>query len=162
MSAIVVHSSALPKPETIAISQLSDVASVTGTGSVVVMQASPTITTPVVAGFGVGSQCTNLGVAINAQTDDYQLVLGDAGKLVTMNKATANTLTIPANATVAFQVGDQVQIAAIGAGQTTVAAAGGVTVSSSGAKLKLTAQYSQAVLTKTATNIWLLSGELSA
>jgi uncharacterized protein YjaZ len=38
----------------------------------------------------------------NTQTDSYQLVLGDAGKTIYMNKGTANTLTIPTFVTVAF------------------------------------------------------------
>jgi hypothetical protein len=51
----------------------------------------------------------------------YTLVIGDVGKVVTMNNASANTLTIPANASVAFPVGTTIIVEQIGAGQTTVA-----------------------------------------
>lgn len=43
---------------------------------------------------------------INAQTGTtYQFVLSDANNCVTMNNASAQTVTLPANATVAFPVG---------------------------------------------------------
>jgi hypothetical protein len=44
------------------------------------------------------------GLPQNSQTVGYQLVLGDAGKHVVMN-GTSITLTIPANASVAFPIG---------------------------------------------------------
>lgn len=98
---------------------------------------------------------------INAQTDSYTLVLADAFKLVTMNKGSANNLTVPLNSSVAFSVGTRIDIAQIGAGQTTVVATGGVTINATPG-LKLRAQYSGASLVKTATDTWLLFGDLSA
>ena len=45
---------------------------------------------------------------LNAQTGTtYTLVIGDAGKTVTMDNASAMTLTIPANASVAFPIGTE-------------------------------------------------------
>jgi hypothetical protein len=90
------------------------------------------------------------------------LVLADAGLVVEMNVATANNLTVPLNATQAFPVGTVIEVMQYGAGQTTILATGGVTLRSSGAKLKLTAQYSTATLRKIATDEWAVAGELSA
>lgn len=101
-------------------------------------------------------------VVANRQTDSYTLVLGDAYKVVEMNKATANDLTVPPNSSVAFEVGTIIEVMQYGAGQTTVVAGGGVTLRSSGGKLKLMAQYSAASLRKIATDEWAVAGELSA
>ncbi len=97
----------------------------------------------------------------NNQTNDYTLVLTDAGKIVELNKGTAVTLTVPANASVAFPIGSRVDVAQQGAGQVTVSAAGGVTIRATpGSKLR--AQYSGATLVKRATDEWFLFGDLSA
>ena len=101
-------------------------------------------------------------IAANRQTDSYTLVLGDAGLVVEMNKATANNLTVPPNSSVAFPTGTVIELFQYGAGQTTVVAGGGVTIRSSGGKLKLTGQYSGASLRKIATDEWCLIGDLSA
>jgi hypothetical protein len=99
-------------------------------------------------------------LVINAQVVDYTLVIGDADKLIEMNKATALTLTIPANASVAYPIGTQILIYQEGAGQLTIAITSD-TLNSSGSKTKLTGQYSAATLIKTAATTWLLSGDIS-
>jgi hypothetical protein len=97
----------------------------------------------------------------NAQSGTtYTLVLADAGKLVTLTNASAITLTVPTNASVAYSTGQRIDLAQLGAGQVTVAAAGGVTVNGTPG-LKLRAQYSAASLVKLGTNTWLLVGDLS-
>jgi hypothetical protein len=101
-------------------------------------------------------------VTANRQTASYGLVLADAGKVVEMNVGTANDLTVPLNSTQAFAVGTIIELFQYGAGQTTVVATGGVTIRSSGGKLKLTGQYSAASLRKIATDEWQLTGDLSA
>jgi hypothetical protein len=73
---------------------------------------------------------TNKLITTNRQTASYTLVLSDADKLVEMNVATANNLTIPLNSSVAFPTGTQILLAQYGAGQTTVVATSGVTVRS--------------------------------
>jgi hypothetical protein len=103
-----------------------------------------------------------LGQTINAQTGTtYTLVLADAEKLVTLSNGSAITLTVPTNASVAFPTGVHIDLAQIGAGQVTVAAAGGVTVNST-PTLKFRAQHSGATLVKTGTNTWQLMGDLAA
>jgi hypothetical protein len=108
--------------------------------------------------YSVGNQSIE-----QAQTGTtYTLVLTDAGKMVTMSNASANTLTVPPNADVAFPTNTRIDVLQYGAGQTTIAAGSGVTIYSSGSKLKLTGQYSGATLWKKATNTWVLIGDLSA
>ena len=102
-------------------------------------------------------------IAINAQTGaSYTTVLTDDGKLITVSNAGANTLTIPPNSSVAYGIGTQINIAQLGAGQTTITAGAGVTLNSAGTKLKLAAQYAVATCVKTDTNTWFVVGNLSA
>lgn len=98
------------------------------------------------------------GQTINTQTADYTLVLTDAGDRVRMNKASAITLTVPANANVAFPIGTVITVEQVGAGALTVAAAGGVTVN--GVSLVFRTQYSVAWLVKTAADTWELVGDV--
>ena len=101
-------------------------------------------------------------VALNAQTGTtYTLVLADSGKMITSSNGSAQTITVPANSSVAFPVGTQVLITAIGAGIASIAAAGGVTIRSADSALKLRTQYSTASLIKVATDEWYLSGDLT-
>ena len=102
------------------------------------------------------------GVVSSTQTASYTLGLADAGTVVEMNVGSGNNLTIPADATVSFPVGTVVEIFQYGAGQTTVVAAGGVTLRSPSSKAKLTGQYSSAALRKRAANEWTLEGDISA
>jgi hypothetical protein len=100
-------------------------------------------------------------VITNRQTASYTLAITDANKLVEVNNASANNLTIPLNSSVAFATGTQILLAQYGAGQTTVVATSGVTIRSSGGKLKLNAQYSGATLIKIATDEWYLFGDIA-
>jgi hypothetical protein len=107
--------------------------------------------------YSVGNQAVE-----NAQTGTtYTLVLTDAGKMVTLTNASAITLTIPTNASVAFPVNTRIDILQYGAGQVTVGGAG-VTLNSSGSRKKLTGQYSGASLWKKATDTWVLIGDITA
>jgi hypothetical protein len=99
----------------------------------------------------------------NEQTGTtYTLALADDGKVVEMNNASANTLTVPPNSSVAFPVGAQILVLQTGAGQTTLAAGAGVTVNSKDGNLKLSAQWCAATLIKRATDAWVVVGDLSA
>lgn len=110
----------------------------------------------------LANEKADAAVAINAQTGtSYTLVLGDASKLITVSNASTHTLTVPQNSSVAFPVGTVINIARIGAGAVNVAAGSGATVNSPGSALGLRAQYSQATLIKTATNTWLLGGDIA-
>ena len=87
-------------------------------------------------------------------TTAYTLVLGDAGRQVTMNNAAASTLTVPPNSSVAFAIGVRIQIIQLGAGAVTLTAGAGVTVSSASTSLAMV-QNQTATLIKQATNTWI-------
>lgn len=90
---------------------------------------------------------------INAQTGTtYTLGAADAGEMVTVNNNSGGTVTVPTNATTAFETGTHIAILNAGtAGTFTVAGAGGVTLTSD-----VTALAPRAAITvvKTATNTW--------
>jgi hypothetical protein len=105
----------------------------------------------------------NQTLPFNAQVGTtYTLALTDAGDVITLTNGSAITVTVPTNASVAFPIGTQVTLAQMGAGQVTVAGAAGVTVYSADSFLKLRTQYSSGTLIKTATNTWLLIGDIAA
>jgi hypothetical protein len=112
------------------------------------------------------AECTNLAIAmiaLNAQTGtSYTTVLGDDGKLITLDNAAAITLTIPPNGTVAYGIGTQLNLMQLGAGQVTITAGAGVTLRSAGTKVKTNGQYSVATCVKIATDTWVLVGNLAA
>ena len=98
--------------------------------------------------------------AVNAQTGTtYTFVIGDAFKTVTSSNASAQTITIPPNSSVAFAVGDRIDVVMLGAGTTTVTGGSGVTLNGvstgSGA---ISAQYAAVSCLKLATDTWLLMG----
>ena len=99
-------------------------------------------------------------MATSAQSASYTLVLADKAKVVEMSVGSANNLTVPLNASVAFPVGTQIHIVQTGSGQTTVVATGGVTINTA-TTLKLRAQWSAATLIKRAENTWVLVGDLA-
>jgi len=99
----------------------------------------------------------------NPQTASYTFVLADGAipfVTVAMNVATPNTLTIPPNATVAFPIGTILAAEQWGAGVTTWTAGAGVTIRSRGNLVAMAGQWAAASARKTATDTWLLSGDL--
>jgi hypothetical protein len=115
-----------------------------------------------------GSVSPSTALTLNAQTGTtYTFVLTDANNtLVTASNASAQTYSIPTNASVAYPIGSQINIIAIGAGQVTVNAvtSGTTTVLSNGATAaspKVRAQYSAATLLKVGTDTWYVIGDIS-
>ena len=102
-------------------------------------------------------------LTLNDQTGTtYTTVLADAGKLVTLTNASAITLTVPKNSSVAYTIGAQIMLYQGGAGKVTVAPVDGdVTIRSADSLLGFYAQYSTALLTKILEDTWSLSGDLS-
>ncbi len=86
---------------------------------------------PFVSGAVLTAQQLNdiTNLPINDQTASYVLVVGDAGKRVIMNNASATTITV--NNSV-FTTGDTIFIANKGAGTTTITAGAGVTINPAG------------------------------
>jgi hypothetical protein len=115
-----------------------------------------------------GTTSASAALAFNAQTGTtYTFVLADAdNKLVTASNASAQTYSIPTNATTAFPIGTQLNIIQIGAGQVTVSAAtpGTTTVVSTAATSaspKCRAQYSAMTLVKRDTDSWYAIGDIA-
>lgn len=130
------------------------------------LASSLTLTTPNIGvATGTSLNCTGniIGhIVTNPQTGTtYTLVAADDGKVVEISNASPITLTVPTDASVPFTVGTQIVVLRTGAGQITVAGAGGVTVNATPG-LKLRAQWSSATLIKRATDTWVLVGDLSA
>lgn len=98
-------------------------------------------------------------VLINTQTGTtFAPALTDAGRLITLNNASAIAVTIAADATTNFPVGTQLLLMQLGAGQVTVSGAVGVTiVSRSGTKTA--GQYALISLIKVAANQWVVGGD---
>ena len=99
-------------------------------------------------------------VGINAQTGTtYTLLITDAGKLITMSNASANTLTIPPNSSVAFPVGTIVGVRQKGAGATTITAGAGVTLNAvSTGSGTLLAKFSGVSIVQEAADTWSIMG----
>jgi len=162
---------------------------ITGTGSAV-LATSPTLITPVISSIvNTGtltlptSTDTLLGRAttdtltnktltdpvvtesVNAQTGTtYTPVLGDAKQMVTLSNASAITVTIPPNSSVAYAVGSKIDFIAKGAGQVSFAQGSGVTIRSTGATAtapKLRVQYSAATCWYEGSDVWYIVGDLA-
>ena len=104
---------------------------------------------------------TNKLISFNTYTTSDTLRLSDADKVIEMNVGTANNLVIPNYSDYAFPVGTQITLIQIGAGQTTLIPASGVTVRSASSKRKLSGQFSGATLIEKAINEWYLFGDIT-
>lgn len=98
--------------------------------------------------------------AINTYTANQVLALVDQGALVQMDVASANTLTVPPESSVAWPARARIDWAEKGAGQTTITAGAGVTLLSANG-LKMRAQNAMGSLVKVATDTWRVSGDTS-
>lgn len=103
------------------------------------------------------------GIAgFNAQTGTtYTLVAGDVNKLVTTSNAAAIVVTVPPSV---YSANDVINVASIGVGLTSFAQGAGVTITSTGATSTapvLRARYSSASVICTASNTFLIVGDLS-
>lgn len=95
------------------------------------------------------------GAPPNVQTGtSYTPALTDAGNRVTLSNASPILVTVPTNASVAFQLGTLIWLTQLGAGLVSVVGDTGVTVNALDGTLDMAGQYSSAVLFKEATNTW--------
>ena len=115
-----------------------------------------------------GTVSPSTPLTIDAKTGTtYTFVLQDANnELITASNSSAQTYSIPTNASVAFPIGAQINIIQIGAGQVTINAvtSGTTSVLSNGATAaapKLRVQYSSATLVKVATDAWYVIGDIA-
>lgn len=118
-----------------------------------------------------GSDWVDLAVAITDATQrtianitgtTFTPGIADAGKALVFSNSSAITLTIPAESSTNYVIGQTFTLIQKGTGQVTVAAAAGVTLNSLSGYKKTSGQYAEARLIKTASNEWLLSGNLSS
>jgi hypothetical protein len=86
------------------------------------------------------------------RTASYTLALSDTSRVVPMNSASATTVTVPTNASVAFPIGALVGVFNAGAGTVTIAGASGVTVRNAGAMV----QFQEVSLRKRGTDEWVM------
>jgi len=109
-----------------------------------------------------GTVTLRLKLEFDAETGTtYTLVAANLNQLVTLNNASAITLTVPPSV---FSAGDVINIAQIGAGQVTLSQGAGVTINSTGATAtapKLRAIYSAASIICTASNTFLVVGDIA-
>lgn len=89
-------------------------------------------------------------------TDQYQV-------LITRSNASASTLTIPLNSSVAFATGTVITVLNKGAGAVTISGAGGVTVLSAGATAAspVLNQYKSCALMKISSDTWYVVGAIA-
>ena len=114
-----------------------------------------TLTAPIING-GL------INLTLNAQTGTtYTTVAADSGKLVTLSNASAITLTLPPTT---YNIGEQINIVQLGAGQVTFAQGSGVTIRSTGATStapKISKQYGAATVIVIGVSEYLVVGALS-
>lgn len=130
---------------------LGSVAGTVSTNTTAITNLQGTVTNIVTQPFGTVSANYTIGTA-------------DANKLIKTTSATAITITLPPNGSVAFPVGQGIDVVQMAAGSVTFGTAasgtaGTVTILST-PSLILRTQYSGARITKTDTNEWLIIGDM--
>jgi len=104
----------------------------------------------------------NDSVDFLAKTSDYTIQKTDSGKTISVTSSTDVVITIPANNTTEFVVGQKIEILRNGSGNVSIAGAVGVILNSKNSNKKIASQYSGAVISKIDTNTWILIGDLTA
>ena len=103
--------------------------------------------------------------SVNAQTGTtYTTVLTDAKQMVTLSNASAITVTLPPNSSVAYTAGSKIDFIQKGAGQVTFAQGAGVTIRSTGSTAtspKLRTQYSAATAWYEGSDVWYIVGDIA-
>lgn len=131
------------------------------------IQASGTLSIPIINSVTTWDATSTASIKctisiINAQTDtSYTLTSTDFGKTITLSNAMGITLTCPEDETENLPVGFNCVIVQLDEGQVTVAKEGTDVLRSADSFTKLRTQYSSASITKLASGVWLLAGDLS-
>ena len=93
---------------------------------------------------------------------DWTLAQADGNTEQQFNSASALVCTIDTNANVAISIGTIVPLVRIGAGSATIDAVAGVTLNGvDGGSKVISTRYQGALLRKTGTNAWILSGDIA-
>jgi hypothetical protein len=102
-------------------------------------------------------------ITVNAQTGTaYTPGTAQVGQLTTLSNVAAQTVTIPANASIAFAIGDQLNFMNLSTGTATFVAGGTAVIRSAGTKLKLADQYAVCTVLKIDTDAWVMVGNVKA
>jgi hypothetical protein len=144
--------------------------SIDSSGNITIGSGSGTTTVNGDIAFAGTLIAPKITYSINPQTGTtYTAALTDAASIITINNASANTVSIPTNASVAFPVGSSLTIIQTGSGNTTINAvtSGTTTIASNGATSnapKLRTQYSAATAIKiqqTPSEVWYVVGDIA-
>jgi hypothetical protein len=108
-----------------------------------------------------GAARAGFNSTLRTVTSSNTLVISDLAKLIVVNSSSTANITVPADNTVNFNVGDRIDFVTINTGLVTFIAGGGVNVYGTPG-LNLRTQYSGATLVKLATNTWVAMGDLKA
>jgi hypothetical protein len=127
-----------------------------GTAGQVLTSAGPGAT-PTWSAISVPPQ----SITINTQAGNYTLQVSDAfNTLIRMTSSSANTVTIPNDTTADLPIGAAVLISQNGTGQTSIVAAGGVTIISPDS-LNIGRRYGKITAIKVGANSWEIEGNLA-
>jgi sporulation protein YlmC with PRC-barrel domain len=91
-------------------------------------------------------------------TATYTAVLEDRGQLLEFQNAGGTTVTIPPNSSVAFSLGDVLEIISSSSATVQIVGDTGVTIEATGGITSLTSAWQKAQLVKRETNNWVLTG----
>lgn len=100
----------------------------------------------------------NIGIKTVSGTT-YTLIPGDAGQCLETSSDDAVVVTVDTEANQAFEAGDVVMLAQLGAGQVTFTPEVGVTISSSDSSLATRTRHAQVALIYRGSDSWRLIGE---
>jgi len=103
------------------------------------------------------------GVTVKNETGTtYTFILTDAEKHITFTNASAVTVTVPANASVAFPIGTVISFSQGGAGQVSFTGATPPTLQSADAALTTVKLYSGGSMIKILEDTWRIFGDMEA
>ena len=96
-------------------------------------------------------------------TTSHTLEASDLGRILETTGASVVTITIPAQATVPFEIGTLINVTQVGAGVATITAAPGVALNGvAGGSTTLSAQWAGAALYKSGADAWIVQGAIGA
>jgi hypothetical protein len=99
----------------------------------------------------------------NQQTGTtYTMALSDLGGLVELSNTSSITETIPLESSVAFAIGDRIDLLQTNTGQVTVVGAAGVTLNAYDNQYKLNGRWAAGTIIKRAANTWVLIGNITS
>lgn len=152
---VIVHNaSGIPTATTVTGDVTISNTGVTAIGSGVIVNADISSTAAIEQG-----KIADMG--IDTKVSNYTINLNDKNRMIEMNVASSNTVTVPTNS-VAFPVGSQINIVQYGVGKTQIVAASpGTTSIRATPGTFLRDRYSSATLIKRAAEEWYLIGDLS-